>query len=189
MDTAKNERIGAIRWRRAPRAIPQRFESGISGTQSIRFLMTLLVGRPPPTCALVDSDLLLLAQPFPLKLPIQFLLGISIRLFSRNLAKVFLFYDFLPRLAADVPAAARVVAIATKEFYGCDGVSTLQHHEPAGNQDVWHYHLHVFPRYAGDQLCERIMEKERVPVSERVGYAERLRPVVERITQEGPNSM
>lgn len=24
--------------------------------------------------------------------------------------------------------------------------------QPTGNQDVWHYHVHVFPRYAGDQL-------------------------------------
>jgi len=23
---------------------------------------------------------------------------------------------------------------------------------PAGDQDVWHYHLHVIPRSAGDQL-------------------------------------
>ena len=44
------------------------------------------------------------------------------------------------------------VAIALKETYKCDGVSTRQHNEPAGNQDVWHFHLHVFPRYTGDKL-------------------------------------
>ena len=31
-------------------------------------------------------------------------------------------------------------------------MSTRQHNEPAGYQDVWHYHVHVFPRYAGDEL-------------------------------------
>jgi histidine triad (HIT) family protein len=44
------------------------------------------------------------------------------------------------------------VAIALKETYECDGVSTRQHNEPAGNQDVFHYHLHVYPRYEGDNL-------------------------------------
>jgi DNA-binding transcriptional LysR family regulator len=41
----------------------------------------------------------------------------------------------------------REVAIAIRQTYGCQGVSTLQHNEPAGNQNAWHYHVHVFPRY------------------------------------------
>jgi histidine triad (HIT) family protein len=47
---------------------------------------------------------------------------------------------------------SKQAAIALKEAYGCDGTSIRQHNEPAGNQDVWHYHLHVFPRYEGDNL-------------------------------------
>ena len=39
-----------------------------------------------------------------------------------------------------------------KTAFGCPGVSTRQHNEPAGNQDVWHYHVHVFPRWHGDRL-------------------------------------
>ena len=61
-------------------------------------------------------------------------------------------YDLPDAVGAAVFAAARRVAIALKHGYGCDGVSTRQHNEPAGHQDVWHYHLHVFPRYAGDGL-------------------------------------
>lgn len=48
--------------------------------------------------------------------------------------------------------ATRRAALALKAAYGCDGVSTRQHNEPAGNQDVWHFHIHVFPRYEGDRL-------------------------------------
>ena len=48
--------------------------------------------------------------------------------------------------------ATRRAALALKSAEGCDGVSTRQHNEPAGNQDVWHYHVHVFPRWAGDDL-------------------------------------
>ncbi len=45
---------------------------------------------------------------------------------------------------ADVYRAAKRVAEAVRETYGCDGTSMRQHNEPAGNQDVWHFHVHVF---------------------------------------------
>ncbi|MEK4104712.1 HIT family protein [Paenibacillus sp. FSL R10-2791] len=44
------------------------------------------------------------------------------------------------------------IAKGLKEVYKCDGVSSRQHNEPDGSQDVWHYHLHVFPRYHADNL-------------------------------------
>jgi histidine triad (HIT) family protein len=55
-------------------------------------------------------------------------------------------------LGEPLQRAVRRAALALKDAYGCDGVSTRQHNEPAGNQDVWHYHVHVFPRYVGDGL-------------------------------------
>ena len=60
-----------------------------------------------------------------------------------------------------------------KAAYSCDGVSIRQHNEPAGNQDVWHYHLHVFPRYAGDGLYGS--QKELLPEKERAAYAQKLK--------------
>ena len=61
-------------------------------------------------------------------------------------------YDMPGELAASVHETARKVAIAFMETYGCDGTSTRQHNEPGGNQEVWHFHVHVFPRYEGDGL-------------------------------------
>jgi histidine triad (HIT) family protein len=69
----------------------------------------------------------------------------------------------------------REVAIAIRHTYGCDGVSTRQHNEPAGNQDVWHYHVHVFPRYVGDQLYASAPYPELVTAERRRPYADRLR--------------
>jgi histidine triad (HIT) family protein len=57
----------------------------------------------------------------------------------------------------------RRVAGALKEAYDCSGTSTRQHNEPDGNQDVWHLHVHVFPRYAGDGLYERHAETYWAP--------------------------
>lgn len=70
-------------------------------------------------------------------------------------------YEFPPALGADLITVTQQVAIAMKAAYGCHGVSTRQHNEPAGDQDVWHFHQHVFPRWAGDRLYER--HRERAP--------------------------
>ncbi len=88
-------------------------------------------------------------------------------------------YDLPDEIGAHVHAAARRIAIALKQAYGCDGVSTRQHNEPAGNQDVWHYHLHVFPRYAGDELYLRSHEHRFTTPAERAPYAARLRAALE----------
>jgi histidine triad (HIT) family protein len=61
-------------------------------------------------------------------------------------------YDLPDRLAEPLLSATRATALAMKTAFGCEGVSTRQHNEPAGNQDVWHYHLHVFPRFPDDGL-------------------------------------
>ncbi|WP_043675936.1 HIT family protein [Clavibacter michiganensis] len=44
------------------------------------------------------------------------------------------------------------VAVAMRATYGCSGISTRQHNEPDGGQDVFHMHVHVFPRFADDDL-------------------------------------
>lgn len=84
-------------------------------------------------------------------------------------------YELTPEIAVHVHEAVRQVAIAFKKVYGCDGTSTRQHNEPAGYQEVWHYHMHVFPRYNGDELYERTSEHRRTTAEERLPYAEKLR--------------
>jgi histidine triad (HIT) family protein len=82
----------------------------------------------------------------------------------------------------DIPAEAghavwdltRQVAVAMRASYDCAGISTRQHNEPAGNQDVWHLHVHVFPRQHDDRLYEQHLSTRWVTPSEREPYAERL---------------
>jgi len=57
--------------------------------------------------------------------------------------------------AGDLAAVARVaqrVARLQRERLGCDGVTLFQSNETAGWQTVFHYHVHVVPRYEGDAL-------------------------------------
>lgn len=81
-------------------------------------------------------------------------------------------YDLPPHYALDIHKLARLIAITMKAVYRCDGVSTRQHNEPAGNQDVWHYHMHVTPRYKDDQFY--FTHREFMPIGERAHHAERL---------------
>ncbi|MFD7025791.1 HIT family protein [Promicromonospora sukumoe] len=57
------------------------------------------------------------------------------------------------------------LARAMRTAYGCAGVSTRQHNEPAGNQDVWHFHQHLFPRYPGDDLDGTLPEPDWLPTN------------------------
>lgn len=84
-------------------------------------------------------------------------------------------YDIPDEVLAAVQIAGKRIALALKAAYGCEGTSFRQHNEPAGYQDVWHYHLHVFPRYPGDDLYLRTMERRFTTPEERAPYAEKLR--------------
>jgi histidine triad (HIT) family protein len=84
-------------------------------------------------------------------------------------------YDLPKEYAAEIHELAQKIALAFKAVYHCDGVSTRQHNEPAGNQEVWHYHLHVFPRYHSDDLYTLFWERELTSPEQRLPYARKLR--------------
>jgi histidine triad (HIT) family protein len=84
-------------------------------------------------------------------------------------------YTIPSNVGAAVFEASRLIAIAMKDAYQCEGVSTRQHNEPAGGQDVWHFHSHVFPRMPGDRLYERDREKSLAPIREKSRRAALLR--------------
>lgn len=81
--------------------------------------------------------------------------------------------DMPDELGHEVFRATRHLAHAMLAAFGCDGISTRQHNGPAGNQDVWHYHLHVFPRYTNDGLYGG--QKVRYATEQRIALAARLR--------------
>lgn len=45
---------------------------------------------------------------------------------------------------------AKKVGAAMKEVFGCDGLNVLQNNGTAAGQTVFHYHVHLIPRYEGD---------------------------------------
>lgn len=86
----------------------------------------------------------------------------------------------IPRDAlAAVSWSAAAVARAMRESYGCGGTSTRQHNEPGAGQEVWHFHVHVFPRFPGDGLYGPDSEVRWATVEERAPYAARLAAALE----------
>lgn len=82
-------------------------------------------------------------------------------------------YDLPLDISAKVHALSRDIALAMKSEYHCDGIMLRQHNEPAGDQNIWHYHLHVIPRYQNDDFYNS--QKSPFEVDERAEYAQRLR--------------
>ena len=84
-------------------------------------------------------------------------------------------FDLPAEAAAQIHSVAQRVAVAMTSVYRCEGVSTRQHNGPGGGQDVWHYHLHVLPRWRNDRLYERTPERHRAPPDQRADRAALLR--------------
>lgn len=84
-------------------------------------------------------------------------------------------FDLPLRYAGPIQRAAQRIALAMKSAYHCQGISTRQHNEPAGYQDVWHYHVHITPRFTDDRLYPTYAERGVMPPDERAIYAEKLR--------------
>src|SRR5207248_10784871 len=71
-------------------------------------------------------------------------------------------------------AAARRLAGRASERLGADGVNLLNSCGPAAWQTVFHFHIHVIPRYDDDPL-QLPVRPERVPDEELAAVAAEIR--------------
>jgi len=61
-------------------------------------------------------------------------------------------YETDPQDVAATAVAAQRLALDARDRLGADGVNLLNACRPAAWQTVFHYHVHVIPRYADDPL-------------------------------------
>jgi histidine triad (HIT) family protein len=59
--------------------------------------------------------------------------------------------------------AAKQLAVRVKERLRCDGVNVLNASEPAAWQSVFHFHMHVIPRYDDDPLELPVRPRQAEP--------------------------
>ena len=72
--------------------------------------------------------------------------------------------DAEPEVVAELMKAAQVVAKASKQAFGADGVTIQQFNESAGGQVVFHLHVHLVPRTAGSPMKPPASIKEEPAV-------------------------
>jgi histidine triad (HIT) family protein len=87
-------------------------------------------------------------------------------------------YDIPEDLIGKVHQKAKQIAVAVKKTVNAQGISIIQQNERAANQDIFHFHIHVIPRFEGQKL-PRFSE---IPQANR----ERLEQIASEIKQNLP---
>lgn len=61
-------------------------------------------------------------------------------------------YDLNDEHASAIFKAAVKIARGVREASKCEGLNLVQSNGRAGQQDVFHFHLHIVPRFFGDSV-------------------------------------
>ena len=61
-------------------------------------------------------------------------------------------FEIDENILRDLIVLAKKVASAMKETLNCDGVNIVQNNGEAAGQTVFHFHLHMIPRYKDDNV-------------------------------------
>jgi histidine triad (HIT) family protein len=61
-------------------------------------------------------------------------------------------YEMDDQSASKALIVARKVATAMREELGCEGLNLVQNNGEAAGQTVFHFHMHLIPRYQGDKV-------------------------------------
>ncbi|HEX8075698.1 MAG TPA: HIT family protein [Thermoleophilaceae bacterium] len=72
-------------------------------------------------------------------------------------------YEIADDELARTAQAAKRLARRMKDRLGCDGVNLINSCEPAAWQTVFHFHVHVIPRYDDDPLELPVRPREGDP--------------------------
>ena len=61
-------------------------------------------------------------------------------------------YDLPEEAGAAVMKMAQKIALKMKDKLHCDGVNLVQNNEETAGQTVFHFHMHLIPRYKDDSV-------------------------------------
>lgn len=61
-------------------------------------------------------------------------------------------YELSDELASKALVVAKKVVTAMTEVLGCDGYNVLQNNGEVAGQTVFHFHMHLIPRYKDDSV-------------------------------------
>lgn len=101
----------------------------------------MMAGEPCGRLVLETADIVVAINPFASS-P-----GHSLVMPRRHVRDI---YELPDGLAGPILQTAARVARAAKRAFGADGITLRQNNEAASDQHLFHFHLHVIPRFAGD---------------------------------------
>jgi histidine triad (HIT) family protein len=61
-------------------------------------------------------------------------------------------FDLDPAMAAAVMRTGQKIAKAARQAFNADGITLMQFNGPVAGQTVFHFHLHIVPRFADQPL-------------------------------------
>lgn len=61
-------------------------------------------------------------------------------------------YELPDETAAHAMVLAKKIVTKMKDILKCDGYNIVQNNGEAAGQTVFHFHMHLIPRYEGDQV-------------------------------------
>ncbi len=61
-------------------------------------------------------------------------------------------YDLDDELAASIFQVTAKIARSIRNASNCEGLNIVQSNGSVGQQDIFHFHLHLVPRFTGDQI-------------------------------------
>lgn len=70
------------------------------------------------------------------------------------------YLNFHEETASKVFVLAKKIATVLKEVTGCEGVNILQNNGEIAGQTVFHFHMHIIPRYKGDTANIKWVQNE-----------------------------
>ena len=107
-------------------------------------------GKAKASIVAQTDELLAMISPMPLNV------GHTLVVPRRHIRDLYALPD---ELAGPLLSTAARIARAAKLAFSADGITLRQHNEPAGGQEVFHFHLHVIPRFIGDDARYNTMPK------------------------------
>ena len=61
-------------------------------------------------------------------------------------------YDIDEEILGKAALLAKKMVTKLTDVLGCDGYNVVQNNEPCAGQTVFHFHMHLIPRYEGDNV-------------------------------------
>lgn len=89
-------------------------------------------------------------------------------------AHVEMIFDLNDELAAAIFQATVRIAKAVREASGCAGLNLVQSNGKVGQQDVFHFHLHIVPRFEDDGIV-LAWDNTQAPEETLQTYAQQIR--------------